>query len=244
MLNIRFWVLGGWACPLVKGGQATRRDGWPVDASAEPPFIHSSDPPSDLTIAPPPATEPISLIFWPHISPRTSSRPSPGKSSLAIDFFECIYQTSKYMRDWVGLLTWVDLAASPTMRLISNLHRALLVFVQPIICWPYYTSSCHHWTRDTRPLPRKSSLVIDLWHDQTWFIDYNWSLTWQDLVYQLQLIFDMATLGSCFSDNASLKPLKSPLSSIFDPSRFLARAVKAFEILWNSLPYQRWSDFV
>ena len=27
VLDVRFYVLGGWACPLVEGGQETRRDG-------------------------------------------------------------------------------------------------------------------------------------------------------------------------------------------------------------------------
>ena len=123
-----------WVGLSTSRGRAGDKEGWMtircIGRAPIHPFIRS--PFRFDHIAPPaPATEPISLIFWPHISPRTSSRPSPGKSSLAIDFFECIYQTFKYMRDWVGLLTWVDLAASPTMRLISNLHRALLVFVQP-----------------------------------------------------------------------------------------------------------------
>ena len=143
-------MLGAWWVGLSSGGclrQETRRDGWPVHASAEPPFIHSSDPPFpfdqfirfDHSIGPI-----LSLICCPHIPPSPSSchhwvghRPSPEKSPLVIDFFKqsnvvfTIYPNTKYqLLALSGSLTWPDLAASQTMRLKNS--TALSWFFNPI----------------------------------------------------------------------------------------------------------------
>ena len=129
--------------------QETRRDGWPVHASAEPPFIHSSDPPFpfdqfirfDRSIGPI-----LSLICCPHIFPPHpfSCHHRVGKGlrlrnhlCWLIDFFEqsnvvfTIYPNTKYqLLALSGSLTWPDLAASPTMPLKNS--TALSSFFNPI----------------------------------------------------------------------------------------------------------------
>ena len=111
--------------------QETRRDGWPVHASAEPPFIHSSDPPFpfdqfirfDHSIGPI-----LSLICCPHIFPPHpfSCHHRVGKGlrlrnhlCWLIDFFEqsnvvfTIYPNTQYqLLALSGSLTWPDLLIS------------------------------------------------------------------------------------------------------------------------------------